>query len=220
MGTTGLVYHPVYLEHDMGTGHPESPHRLRAIMQQLEQSGTMLRVIRIEPRKAEDEWISEIAAYVAWLTKQAPVTGRVSLDADTSMSSGSLGAAYLAANRRDSGRGGCNHGRAGGTCVLRRASPWPSCGGRARNGILSHEQCCHSRTLCAEEVWCDPCAHRGLGRASWEWNSAQLRRRSVGIIFQYTPIPPLPWNRGTHGNGTWSGGRLYHQCADGIRRRR
>jgi acetoin utilization deacetylase AcuC-like enzyme len=99
MGTTGLVYHPVYLEHDMGVGHPESSHRLRVIMQQLEESGTMSRVIRIEPRKAEDEWITQIhtPAYVGWLNKQAPVTGRVSLDADTSMSPGSLSAAYLAA---------------------------------------------------------------------------------------------------------------------------
>ena len=28
MGTTGLVYHPAYLDHDMGAGHPESPNRL------------------------------------------------------------------------------------------------------------------------------------------------------------------------------------------------
>ena len=52
---TGLVYHPAYLEHDMGAGHPESPNRLRAIMQQLEQSGTAARLTRIEPRKAEDD---------------------------------------------------------------------------------------------------------------------------------------------------------------------
>jgi len=99
MGTTGLIYHPAYLEHDMGAGHPESPLRLRAIMQQLDHSGTMSRVIRIEPRKAEDEWVTQIhtPAYVASLSKQAPVTGRVSLDADTSMSPGSLDAAYLAA---------------------------------------------------------------------------------------------------------------------------
>ena len=32
MGKTGLVYHPAYLEHDMGMGHPESPNRLRAIV--------------------------------------------------------------------------------------------------------------------------------------------------------------------------------------------
>ncbi len=99
MGKTGLVYDPRYLEHDMGMGHPESPNRLRAIMQQLEQSGTMAQLTRIEPRMAEDEWITKVhtAAYLASLKKHAPASGRVSLDSDTSMSPGSLTAAYLAA---------------------------------------------------------------------------------------------------------------------------
>ncbi|MEP6935668.1 MAG: histone deacetylase [Nitrospirota bacterium] len=99
MGKTGLVYHPAYLEHDMGAGHPESPHRLRAIMQQLEQSGTAARLTRITPREAEDGWITQIhrPSYLAMLKTQAPASGRVSLDPDTSMSSGSLAAAYLAA---------------------------------------------------------------------------------------------------------------------------
>lgn len=99
MGKTGLVYDPRYLEHDMGMGHPESPHRLRAIMQQLERNGTLPRLTRIEPRTAEDEWVTQIhqPGYVASLTKHAPTSGRVSLDPDTSMSPGSLVAAYLAA---------------------------------------------------------------------------------------------------------------------------
>jgi acetoin utilization deacetylase AcuC-like enzyme len=99
MGKTGLVYHSAYLDHDMGVGHPESPNRLRAIMQQLERSGTAGRVRKIEPRKAEDEWITQVhsPSYVAALTTHQPASGRVSLDADTSMSPGSLPAAYLAA---------------------------------------------------------------------------------------------------------------------------
>jgi len=99
MGHTGLVYDPRYLDHDMGAGHPESPNRLRAIMQQLEQSGTAARLTRIEPREAEDEWITQIhtSSYLAMLKSHAPTNGRVSLDPDTSMSPGSLTAAYLAA---------------------------------------------------------------------------------------------------------------------------
>jgi len=99
MGKTGLVYDPRYLEHDMGMGHPESPNRLRSIMQRLEQSGTLQRLIRIEARRAEDEWITQIhqPGYVAALAKHAPTQGRISLDPDTSMSPGSLTAAYLAA---------------------------------------------------------------------------------------------------------------------------
>ena len=99
MGTTGLIYDPRYLEHDMGAGHPESPNRLRAIMQRLEQSGTLATLTRIDPRTAEDEWVTLVhrSEYVAMLNRQAPTHGRISLDADTSMSPGSLGAAYLAA---------------------------------------------------------------------------------------------------------------------------
>jgi len=98
MGKTGLVYHPAYLEHDMGPGHPESPNRLRAIMQQLEESGTAARLTRIEPRRAEEEWITQVHSpnYVALLNQHAPSTGRVSLDPDTSLGPGSLHAAYLA----------------------------------------------------------------------------------------------------------------------------
>ncbi|MEO7859541.1 MAG: histone deacetylase, partial [Nitrospirales bacterium] len=99
MGKTGLVYHPAYLDHDMGAGHPESPNRLRAVMQQLEQSGTMARLTRIVPREAEDEWITQIhtPSYLAMLKSHVPTNGRVSLDPDTSMSPSSLTAAYLAA---------------------------------------------------------------------------------------------------------------------------
>ena len=49
MGKTGLVYDSRYLDHDMGAGHPESSHRLRAIMQQLGQSGTAARLTQIQP---------------------------------------------------------------------------------------------------------------------------------------------------------------------------
>jgi len=99
MGRTGLVYHPAYLEHDMGAWHPESPNRLRAIIQQLEQSGTAAQLTNIAPRKAADEWITQVhsPSYVASLSQHSPTNGRVSLDPDTSMSPGSLNAAYLAA---------------------------------------------------------------------------------------------------------------------------
>ena len=99
MGNTGIVYHPAYLEHEMGAGHPESPNRLRAIMQQLERSGTADRLTKIEPRKAEEEWITLVhsSSYVTALNAHQPASGRVALDPDTSMSPGSLPAAYLAA---------------------------------------------------------------------------------------------------------------------------
>lgn len=99
MARTGFVYHQDYLQHDMGVGHPESPARLRAIMAKLEGAGVLARVTRIEPVAASDEAISQVHApsYLAQLKTLAPSQGRASLDPDTSMSPGSLPAAYLAA---------------------------------------------------------------------------------------------------------------------------
>ncbi|MGH7208110.1 MAG: histone deacetylase family protein [Nitrospiraceae bacterium] len=99
MARTGFVYHPDYLKHEMGVGHPESPERLRAIVSRLEAGGVLGRLVEIEPTKAADEWITQVHAvsYLKDLKTQAPVSGSVSLDPDTSMSAGSLPAAYLAA---------------------------------------------------------------------------------------------------------------------------
>lgn len=99
MASTGFVYHPDYLKHDMGYGHPEAPGRLQAIVSRLEESGVRARLKSIEPAPASDEWITQIhaAPYLQLLKKHAPDSGRVALDAETSMSAGSLPAAYLAA---------------------------------------------------------------------------------------------------------------------------
>jgi acetoin utilization deacetylase AcuC-like enzyme len=98
MGLTGFVYHSDYLNHDMGSGHPESPERLRAILKQLTASGVLARLQRIEPRAASDDWIMQVhaASYISALKTRAASRGRVALDPDTSMSEGSLPAAYLA----------------------------------------------------------------------------------------------------------------------------
>jgi len=99
MARTGFVYHSDYLKHDMGVGHPESPDRLRAIVSRLKAGGVLDRLVPIEPTSVADEWITQVheASYLASLKSRAPVSGRVSLDPDTSISAGSLPAAYLAA---------------------------------------------------------------------------------------------------------------------------
>jgi acetoin utilization deacetylase AcuC-like enzyme len=98
MGRTGFVYHSNYLAHDMGKGHPESPERLRAIMARLEEGGVHSRLVHIKPEPADDEWVTRThtGRYVEYLKSRSPDSGRVSLDPDTSMSRGSLAAAYLA----------------------------------------------------------------------------------------------------------------------------
>ncbi len=102
MGHTGFVYHPDYLNHDMGTHHPESPDRLRSILTRLEASGTMPQLVRLEPDSPDKEWVASwitkvhAPAYLKELQKLSPAGGRVDLDADTSISSGSLNAACVA----------------------------------------------------------------------------------------------------------------------------
>ncbi len=99
MARTGFVYHSDYLKHDMGVGHPESPDRLRAIVSRLKAGGVLDRLVLIEPTSVADEWITQVhkVSYLTSLKSRAPVSGRVSLDPDTSISAGSLPAAYLAA---------------------------------------------------------------------------------------------------------------------------
>jgi acetoin utilization deacetylase AcuC-like enzyme len=96
---TGLVYHPDFLNHDMGAGHPESPARLQAIMAKLQTAGLLQRLTPLVPTPAGEAWITEIhsATYVGQLKSKLPTTGRVPLDPDTAMSPGTLTAAFLAA---------------------------------------------------------------------------------------------------------------------------
>ena len=96
---TGFVYHPDYLRHDMGNGHPESPERLRAIVSRFETTGLLRRLSAIRPTPANEEWIAQIhgKGYIDRLKASAPTSGRVALDPDTALGPGTLGAAFLAA---------------------------------------------------------------------------------------------------------------------------
>jgi len=98
MGRVGFVYDPKYLDHEMGHRHPESPERLRAICAQLQASGTWTRLQHVHPRRAERQWVERIhlASYIDSLEQHSPTKGYASLDPDTSMSPGTLDAAYLA----------------------------------------------------------------------------------------------------------------------------
>lgn len=57
---TAFVYHPDFLKHQMGAGHPESPERLKAILQQLKVSGLDKHLKHVEPAGDADLYIKEI----------------------------------------------------------------------------------------------------------------------------------------------------------------
>lgn len=98
MGRVGFVYDPMYLGHEMGPSHPESPERLRAICDHLQSSGTWSRLHQLTPCPVERQWVELIhhSSYVDSLERRSPIYGYASLDPDTSMSPGTLDAAYLA----------------------------------------------------------------------------------------------------------------------------
>jgi len=90
--------HPACLEHDPGIGHPESPARLRAVLQALDHA-RFASIERIEAPRATREQLERIhgAGYVDRIFASAPAEGHARLDPDTVMSSGSLEAALRAA---------------------------------------------------------------------------------------------------------------------------
>jgi acetoin utilization deacetylase AcuC-like enzyme len=97
---TGIVYDDVYLLHDTGPGHPESPRRLRDALEALRDSGLLSSgsVEIVKPREASIEEI-ELAhsrSYID-LVKRISERGGGLLDSDTVVSRDSWRAALFAA---------------------------------------------------------------------------------------------------------------------------
>ncbi|MDD5039273.1 MAG: histone deacetylase, partial [Dehalococcoidales bacterium] len=93
----GLVYDPIYLQHDTGQ-HPENAHRLEAIIGYLEQTRLKQRLISISPRAASVEEIALVhqRQYISYI-QDAAQHGGGWLDSDTVISPGSYTAALYAA---------------------------------------------------------------------------------------------------------------------------
>jgi acetoin utilization deacetylase AcuC-like enzyme len=95
--TTAYVYDEVFLKHDQA-GHPESRHRLEAIMQRLQESGVLARLTHISARPATREQLArahrpQYIDYVQRVTEQ----GGGYLDPDTYVCADSFQAAAMAA---------------------------------------------------------------------------------------------------------------------------
>jgi acetoin utilization deacetylase AcuC-like enzyme len=93
----GLVYDPIYLEHDTG-GHPENAGRLVAIMSHLEKTGIKDKLISLPPRiasMAELEMVHD-AEYISQVHRMAK-SGGGWLDPDTIICPKSYEAALYAA---------------------------------------------------------------------------------------------------------------------------
>lgn len=97
--TLAYFTHRACLQHEMGAGHPESPHRLRAIEDQLIASGliSMLQVLDAPPAEQADLARVHDAGYLAALEAAVPARGLVQLDPDTALNPHTWQAALRAA---------------------------------------------------------------------------------------------------------------------------
>jgi acetoin utilization deacetylase AcuC-like enzyme len=97
---TAVVYHPLFLEHDTGQGHPESPQRLTSIMNYLDaqQLWKNPQIVKIQPQPASPETVKNLhhEGYIKRV-KETAQRGGGWVDADTHISVRSYDAALLAA---------------------------------------------------------------------------------------------------------------------------
>src|ERR1700676_4503771 len=96
--TTLLYTHPACLDHDPARHHPESPARLRAVLEALDAA----EFAGIERREAPEASLDDIArvhprGFVERLLAAVPSAGHVGIDADTVLSPQSGRAALHAA---------------------------------------------------------------------------------------------------------------------------
>ncbi|WP_296752552.1 histone deacetylase family protein [Thiobacillus sp.] len=96
---TAYITHPECLKHDMGSGHPESPLRLRAIDDRLHAAHLFDYLIHREAPLVHRSQLLRVhdAAYIDSIEAASPYQGFHALDPDTGMNPHSLDAAYHAA---------------------------------------------------------------------------------------------------------------------------
>lgn len=98
MPRVGFAYHPLFIEHETGPFHPESPERLKAIVSRLRETGLIGKLEPIEPLPADLSWIETVhdPSYVGSVQATCPAEGIAHLDPDTLVSPKSFDAARLA----------------------------------------------------------------------------------------------------------------------------
>ncbi len=98
MKKTALYYHPIFLEHDNGFGHPERPERLTATLEALEEGKLMQQLQLREPAAASEETITLVHPQVhVDRVRELAARGGGHLDMDTPVSPRSYEAALFSA---------------------------------------------------------------------------------------------------------------------------
>jgi len=101
LAKTGFVYHPIYLQHETGFHHPESPLRLLAIRKMVWDGPLRQALVHIEPPSlpaAVEPWILEVHSLEHYrkIKEAVPLEGEVQLDPDTLVGPFSFMAAQMA----------------------------------------------------------------------------------------------------------------------------
>lgn len=99
MKDIGFVYHPDYLNHHTGPGHPERPERLQAIRARLEAAADLWPHLQlIHPEPAAEQWINAVHPlhYIHYIERICRQGGGY-LDMDTAVSEKSYQVALLSA---------------------------------------------------------------------------------------------------------------------------
>jgi acetoin utilization deacetylase AcuC-like enzyme len=96
---TGFVYSGVYLEHQTGSGHPERPERLTAIVRRFTAEGLWTNLVPLAPREAPLECIVRVhaQAYIARVKNETEAGVGYVDTADAPASTNSYRVALLAA---------------------------------------------------------------------------------------------------------------------------
>lgn len=92
-----LYTHIDMFDHHPGAGHPERPERLSAVLDSLDDADLDLETHDAPLADVADLALVHPKSFMDEIRAQVPLTGRMSLDADTHLSSGSLSAALRAA---------------------------------------------------------------------------------------------------------------------------
>ncbi len=96
--STGFITHPIFLEHEMGQMHPESPQRITAIIDFLHQSKLYDQLQHGQAPMANTDQIAlaHDKSYIKQVENLTPTEGHVALDPDTLINASSYDAALYA----------------------------------------------------------------------------------------------------------------------------
>jgi acetoin utilization deacetylase AcuC-like enzyme len=81
MNNVGFIYHPDYLKHETGLGHPERPQRLESVVHHLLALPLWKELVHLQPSPAPVEWVSTVhpERYVEMIRRRCSA-GEVVLD--------------------------------------------------------------------------------------------------------------------------------------------